>query len=111
MEKTYMENIINDVAFDTHNDNGDIDCSGTGLAGEIKIRFSKLVKAFGLPLPASDDWKCKAGREILFSDGLVGTIYDWKEYDKELDDITEWHIGAHKKWGEVVDKIIKILFG
>jgi len=75
----------------------------TSLQGYIRTSYADLVACFGPSDPNSiDDYKSDAGWTITFADGVVATIYNWKDGhnycgDEGLDveDITEWHIGGH----------------
>lgn len=88
---------------------------GTHLQGLINIDYDKLVKLFGLPIQLeSDGYKIDAEWVLKFEDGKIATIYNWKDghnylgrYGKEVEDITEWHIGGHDSI--VVDRIKKII--
>jgi len=96
----------------THNQKEGLNPDGTYLMGRIDIEYNKLVSLLGEPTDA-DGHKVDAQWEIQFEDGLVATIYNWKDGknykgEKGLDvtEITDWHIGGLKK--EVVDRIHEI---
>ena len=62
----------------------------------------------------SDGYKIDAEWVLKFEDGKIATISNWKDgrnylgrYGKDVEDITEWHIGGHDS--VVVDRIKKIL--
>ena len=88
---------------------------GTHLQGLINIDYDKLVKLFGLPIQlGSDGYKIDSEWVLKFDDGKIATIYNWKDghnylgrYGKDVEDITEWHIGGHDS--VVVDRIKKII--
>ena len=63
--------------FKTHNDT-DIDTNGTSYQGAIRESFEKLLEVFGAPLGASVDNKVDVEWEIEFGNGIVATIYNWK---------------------------------
>lgn len=67
--------------------------NGTWLQGIIDSTYSELVSVFGHPTAQHVDCKTKAEWSLRI-DGIPVTIYDYKEYDKELDRITDWHIGG-----------------
>jgi hypothetical protein len=93
--------------FKTHNDS-DIDVNGTAYQGAIRESFEKLLEVFGTPLGASSDNKVDVEWEIEFGNGIVATIYNWKDGNAYcgkdgLDpvEITDWHIGGknqHSVW-------------
>ena len=98
--------------YKTHNDI-DININGSSLKGHINIPHYKLVDRFGEP-QVWDDYKTDAQWVIEFDDGLVATIYNWKngvnycgDDGIPTNDITEWNIGG--KSMEVVDRITTII--
>lgn len=85
--------------FKTHNDK-DIDCGGTGFVGRLNLKYSDIKKVFGQP-HGSDGYKSDAEWEIEFEDGVVATIYNWKDGKNYKGSkgipktkITDWHIGG-----------------
>jgi hypothetical protein len=95
------------MIYETHNDN-EIDASGTHLQGYILCHYTDLVAAFGAHEPGSD--KTDAEWVIRFEDGLIGTIYNWKNgqnyngrHGTPITAIRDWNIGGMKK--EVVQRI------
>jgi hypothetical protein len=76
----------------------------TSLQGYINTSYADLVACFGPSDPNSiDDYKSDAGWTITFADGVVATIYNWKdgpnycgEDGTPVEFITEWHIGGHR---------------
>jgi len=86
---------------------------GSHLQGEIICSYSDLVKAFGQP-GSGDEYKVDAKWEIVFDDGLIATIYNYKtgkNYNGPsgliVEKIRDWHIGGFEK--EVVERICRIL--
>ena len=81
-----------------------VNTGGTSLQGEITCDYNKLVELFGEP-SGSDGYKSDAEWEIEFEDGVVATIYNWKDgknycgEDEGLDveDIRNWHVGGFSK--------------
>jgi hypothetical protein len=66
----------------------------------IKASVNHLISVLGEPTIQDNtgedkvnfEWDCET------EDGDVFTIYDWKEYRKlDLDELIEFHIGAHSK--------------
>jgi major membrane immunogen (membrane-anchored lipoprotein) len=85
---------------------GNIDMSS--LQGYIETSYADLVGCFGLHDDDYDDYKSDANWTITFADGVVATIYNWKngknycgEEGLELADITHWHIGGYRGTGAV----------
>lgn len=71
----------------------DLNISGSCLQGYIGSSYTELVSVFGQPTYLGTDGKTKAVW-CLKINGVTVTIYDYKEYDKSLDRISEWHIGG-----------------
>lgn len=94
------------ITFKTHNDK-DIDINMTHLQGYITTSYDKLVEAFGEPMLNTSS-KTDAEWEIEFSDGVVATIYCWKNYGTySMDQIDRWNIGGHEDI--VVERITEYL--
>lgn len=98
--------------FITHNDEK-IDAMDTSYKGCLDVSFSTLVDIFGPPSIA-DEFKVDAQWLIKFEDGLVATIYNWKngrnyrqQSGLDVEDIKDWNVGGKKE--EVVDRINSIL--
>ena len=75
--------------------------NGSSLQGYIHTSYDVLRGCFGLPTCDGDGYKVDAEWIITFNDGVVCTIYNWKDghnycgYDGlDVEDITEWHIGG-----------------
>ena len=88
------------LRFKTHN-NSKIDVNGTSYQGVISESFKNLLNAFGTPMGASDDGKVDVEWNVLFNDGVVATIYNWKNGPASMGsngtnpvDIQTWHIGG-----------------
>jgi hypothetical protein len=92
----------------THNHDDLIDINGTHLLDTIELPYSKIAERFGAPMTGDFD-KVQAEWIIKFEDGLIGTIYDWKEYGRPYWDVDDWHIGGHNQ--EVAFRIKQILLG
>jgi hypothetical protein len=81
--------------------------SGTSYQGEIDTNYSRLVEVFGEPSYGPNEpgkVTCEWGLEI---DGVLCTIYDWKEYDETPMGDYEWHIGGDSQ--EAVRKVYEAL--
>jgi len=70
----------------------------THLVGEITVNRMHIERAFGEPtFYGSSDDKVTVEWVIVFDDGTVATIYDWKRYDLGsplIDEMYSWHIGG-----------------
>ena len=100
-------------SFVTHNQDNSIKVNGTHLQGYVDVSYERLVSLFGEP-HCGDGYKVDAEWEIRFDDGLVATIYNYKNGKNycgsmglELDEISDWHIGGHDK--AVVERVKAIL--
>jgi hypothetical protein len=93
----------------------DIDTNGTHLQGYINCSYDDLTTALGYPLEDGfDDYKCDAEWNIKFDNGLVATIYNWKngknylgDQGLNLCDMTQWNIGGHNP--EVVERVMDLI--
>lgn len=72
---------------------GRFDINGTSLQGYVHTTYAKLKEIFGEPVYRGDD-KVTAEWVVKTADGIVATIYDWKEDETPLHSY-EWHIGGH----------------
>jgi len=75
----------------------------TSLQGYIRTSYADLVGCFGAPTCDGDGYKVDAEWIITFADGVVATIYNWKdgpnycgEDGTPVEFIREWHIGGHR---------------
>lgn len=75
---------------------------GTSFQGYLLSSYENIVRVYGDPMEG--DYKTDVEWVIKWEDGLVGTIYNWKngknylgEKGLEVEDITEWNIGGAKK--------------
>jgi len=83
----------------------DKSADGTSFHDDVIVTtFNKLVDVIGYPQIADNtgedksnyDWNCET------DEGIVFTIYDWKEYRPiDDDEEIEWHIGAHDAFKSV----------
>ena len=86
------------MKFVTHQDE-QIDTNGSHRQGYIKADYKDLVELFGRPYDGDGhkvDWEWN----ILFEDGSIATIYNWKSgpnygyYDVGPGHIKEWNVGG-----------------
>lgn len=75
----------------------------TSLKGSITITYAKLVERYGEPCESAG-YKSDAEWDIEWEDGVIGTIYNWKngknylgDEGEEVEDITDWNIGGYKE--------------
>ncbi len=71
----------------------DISADGTHLQGYVHTTYDRLVEVFGQPTYTGSGDKTTAEWILQFDDGLVATIYDYKEYTTPAD-LYNWHIGG-----------------
>ena len=72
--------------------------SGTSLKGYVTTTLAKLIDTFGQPEYYGEGDKVTVDFSILFDDGTVATIYDWKRYEMgtpALDEVFQYNIGGH----------------
>lgn len=72
--------------------------NGTSLRGTVSTTYDEIIKIFGEPtyVESDPDEKVTAEWDIEFEDGVVATIYDYKEYTgKPPLARYDWHIGGH----------------
>jgi hypothetical protein len=67
--------------------------NGTCLQGYIKTTYDELVNVFGKPTILKGD-KVNVEWNLLFSDGTVASIYDWKLSETPMG-VYDWHIGGY----------------
>jgi hypothetical protein len=89
------------ITFTTHND-ARVSIVGTYFLGKIQASYDEIVSLFGKPY---DGDKCNTDAEwdILFEDGVVATIYNWKNgvnhcglSGTPVEHIYEWCVGGKK---------------
>jgi hypothetical protein len=80
---------------------------GTVYQGLITIKYSELCAIFGPPDDGTDDGKVQADWTINIAEGVIATIYDYKE-EIEPRQILQWHIGGKTKdVVQLIDIIVK----
>lgn len=79
------------------------DANMTSLEGYIRTSYADLVGCFGEPTCDGDGYKVDAEWVITFADGVVATIYNYKDGPNycgadgtPVENIREWHIGGHR---------------
>jgi hypothetical protein len=61
----------------------------------VRTTLSKLIQACGNPSYKSGDTKVQYVWTLENDEGIVFSIYDWREYQKITEDESiEWHIGG-----------------
>ena len=101
-----IDNFFGDgtMQFITHNEDDSINSNMTCLRGHITTSYANLVEVFGEPLKEGfDDYKSDAEWVVQFEDGLVATIYNYKnginycgtEHGTPTQSIKDWNIGGH----------------
>ena len=102
----FKENMRNDPSHEFNNvsvpspfpfKTGNFNLGGTHRVGELDGVYKKdIEKVFGPPTwdQGSADDKVQVEWVIKFPDGTLGTIYDYKQYDVEPEDIDFWSIGG-----------------
>jgi len=75
---------------------------GTSLIGYLTCSYDQVVSKYGLPIEVND-YKVDAEWIIEWEDGIIGTIYNYKNGKNYLGDdgdpvskITHWNIGGKK---------------
>jgi hypothetical protein len=89
--------------------------NGTHLQGYINASYDDITATLGYPFEHGfDDMKCDAEWTIEFDDGLVATIYNWKNGKNylgadglDLCDIKQWNIGGNS--GRVVQLVLDLI--
>lgn len=98
------------MQYKTHNQDDLINVTGTWLLTTINLPFYTVVGVLGDPMrfkADEGDGKVRVEWDIQFEDGLVATIYDWKEHNRAPEEVTDWHIGG--RGFEVVQRVYDLL--
>ena len=76
-----------------------INLNGCSLKGHIETTYKDIVRVFGEPSFGPNDLGDKTTCEwdLMFSDGTIGCIYDYYEYDQTPLGVYDWHIGGASK--------------
>ena len=79
--------------------------NGTSLKGYVATTYDTLVRLLGEP-PSDGCDKTTAEWILLFDDGTIATIYDYK-MDSTPYGLYDWHVGGHShKAHEYVEKLL-----
>lgn len=74
-------------------------------ADVINLAYDELVECIGEPTYSEPSGDGKIQKEWLLTtdENVPFTIYDWKEYDRDVTDgdEVEWHIGHHNNKGDL----------
>lgn len=83
--------------------------NGSHYQKEVVTSYGELINIFGKPsCGESGDGKVQVEWIVIFGDGRLCTIYDWKEYDTPVGSVTNWHLGGHDGVGpNRIKEIIK----
>ena len=91
----------------------EIETSATSYQGTIDISYSKIIEILGPPCCTGEmgvdksqaDWFIEGE---IDGENVVANLYDWKQYDTPVEDITHWHIGGlNLKAVELIYKLLK----
>ena len=87
--------------------------NGTSLQGYVGTTYKKLVDTFGEPT-GNDGYKTDAEWDLVFEDGTVASIYNYKDGKNyngddgvDVENITDWHIGGYNKLA--VERVTELL--
>jgi len=94
------------MKYKIHNEWTDI-VNGTCYQDCVNTSYFELVEFFGEPEIPMSGGKTQAEWVIEFEDGKVATIYDYKEYEKSVEFVTDWHIGG--KDSTIVSRVKEII--
>ena len=85
--------------------------TGTSLRGYIDTTLETLINTFGEPQRWDDELdKVTTEWTIVFDDGTVATIYDWKRYElgaPGMNEVYDWHIGGESN--DAVERVSSAL--
>jgi hypothetical protein len=71
--------------------------TGTSLQGYTPTTLRQLIEVFGEPDYYDEGDKVTVEWCLVFEDGTVASIYDYKRYElgtPELDEMYHWHVGG-----------------
>lgn len=75
-----------------------INTSGTSLVGRLHCSFQEIIDKFGMPnCGPSGDHKTQVEWHIEFEDGVIATIYDYKEGEIPPEQIGRWSVGGRSE--------------
>lgn len=68
---------------------------GTFKVGELLATYPELTSKFGdANMLTSSDEASRGYWRIVWSDGLVAEIYDWKQFDKDFEEVAVWNVAS-----------------
>ena len=70
-----------------------LDVNGTSFCFNLIKDYATMVELFGEPHWQGDGDKVRVEWCFRFEDGIVFTIYDWKE-ECPIEQVTDWHFGG-----------------
>lgn len=71
---------------------------GTSLKGYVTSTLAQLIETFGEPEYFAEGDKVTVEWVIVFDNGIVATIYDWKRYEMgrpALTEVFQYNIGGN----------------
>ena len=71
--------------------------AGTWLQGYVTTTLARLIEVFGEPQRGGGEDKVTVNWSMVFEDGTIATIYDWKRYElgtPGLTEVMEYNIGG-----------------
>lgn len=89
--------------------------SGSSLKGHIDVSYQELVETFGEPTnPSGDGYKTDAEWTLRFEDGVIATIYNYKDGKNylgfggaQVGNIRDWHVGGYEP--EALEHVLNAL--
>jgi hypothetical protein len=83
--------------------------SGSSLKGYLPrgTTYAALVALFGPPVFEGDGDKVLAEWVLRFEDGLIATVYDYKNYGVPVESVIDWHIGGFEP--STVHRVTEVL--
>lgn len=100
------------MTFITHEQDPSLSIEGTCLQGYAMTEYYRVLEVFGRPKDG-DGYKTDVEWVIQFEDGLIATIYNWKNGPAylggmaEVKHIDEWNIGGHSR--DAADRVRALL--
>lgn len=89
------------MKYQTHNEKN-IDAKGTHGRGGVTATYEQLVELFGKPMDKTGDYKTDAEWVLEYENGVIVTIYNWKNGKNYLGDegfdveeIDNWNVGGN----------------
>jgi len=75
--------------------------------GYLTATHDELISKLGQPNGNPGDGKVRSLWNILLDDEVYVSIYDWKQYEKKVEDVTEWNIVFKQQDTKKVTNFIK----